>query len=390
MRNGLLTSLILGGLLLLASPQQTVAQSTTDAASERMSWYTMENNTLVLRTSTKNKPVKTTPVTKDVTFPDGVHLEHASHALVQPDGSRVELKEGDIVSATGQLASASTSKPRAAKPAWGGTSAPFTYQPVAPVNGKLKGVVELGASGFNMFIIRVDEQRNWKLEKVEYGNSLVMENMATEDDIRKGLKAYIGQMLDFGVGGRDIHFVVSSGADMAKVTAPIVQTLKTLNYVVTTVTPTREGALGFRAAVPKPYMEKAFMVDMGSGNTKIAWQENGTTKVIDTYGSKYFQQSTDTAVVARDVRTKAAQVPSGQRTTCFIMGGVPFEMAKPDRQGTEPYTILKPAAAYAQLPGAKAQAGLTIYRAIAAATGCQQFVFGWDTNFTIGYLLSLP
>ncbi|OUJ73223.1 hypothetical protein BXP70_15465 [Hymenobacter crusticola] len=383
--------MLLGGVLLLGSSQQAAAQGATDAASDRMSWYTMENNTLVLRTSNKNKPVKTTPVTKDVAFPDGMHLDYATHSLVRQDGSRVELKEGDILSANGQLASAATAKPRAkAAATWGGSSAAFTYQPVAPVNGKLKGVVELGASGFNMFIIRVDEQRNWKLEKVEYGNSLVMENMATEDDIRKGLKAYIGQMLDFGVGGHDIHFIVSSGADMAKVTAPIVQNLKALSYVVTTVTPAREGALGFKAAVPKPYVDKAFMVDIGSGNTKIAWMENGNAKVVDTYGAKYFQQTTDTAVVAREVRTKAAQVPSSLRGTCFIMGGVPFEMAKVGRQEKEPYTALQPAAAYSQLQGAKAQAGLTIYRAIAAATGCQQFIFGWDTNFTIGYLLSLP
>jgi len=381
---------MLGGLLLLGLPQHTVAQSTADQSSDRMYWYTVENNTLVMRTSNKNKPVKTTPVTKDVAFPDGAHVEAESHSLVRKDGSRVELKEGDILSSGGQLASiANAAKPRPAA-ASGNTSSSFSYKPEAPVNGKLKGVVELGASGFNLFIVRVDEQRNWKLEKAEYGNSLVMENMATEEDIRKGLKAYIGQMLDFGVGGHDIHFVVSSGADMAKVTAPIVQALKSLNYVVTTVTPAREGALGMRAALPKSYTDKAFVVDMGSGNTKIAWMENGAAKVVDSYGSKYFQQGADSATVMRDIRTKAAQVPSNLRGTCFIMGGIPFEMAKTVRQDKEAYTVLKPAAAYTQMEGAKAQAGLGIYRAIAAATGCQQFVFGWDTNFTIGYLLSLP
>ena len=71
--------------------------------------------------------------------------------------------------------------------------------------------MELGASGFNSFIVRIDAQKRWKLEKAEFGNSLVMENMATDDDIRMGLKSYIGKMLDFGVGGRNIHFVVSSG-----------------------------------------------------------------------------------------------------------------------------------------------------------------------------------
>ena len=41
------------------------------------------------------------------------------------------------------------------------TSRPaFSYLPPAPVNGTLKGVVELGASGFNSFIINVDSKKN--------------------------------------------------------------------------------------------------------------------------------------------------------------------------------------------------------------------------------------
>jgi hypothetical protein len=52
--------------------------------------------------------------------------------------------------------------------------------------------------------------------------------------------------------------------------------------------------------------------------------------------------------------------------------------------------VLKAPDAYPQLTGAKTKAGLNIYQAVAAATGCQQFVFGYDANFTIGYLLALP
>lgn len=72
-------------------------------------------------------------------------------------------------------------------------------------------MVKLGATGFNSFVIRIDNLKNWKLEKSEFGNSLVMENMASDDDIRSGLKKYIGDMLAFGVGGKDLHFVVSFG-----------------------------------------------------------------------------------------------------------------------------------------------------------------------------------
>ena len=269
------------------------------------------------------------------------------------------------------------------------SGAAFTFTPPAPVNGKLKGVVELGASGFNSFIVRIDPARRWKMEKAEFGNSLVMENMASDEDVRKGLKAYIGSMLDYGVGGRDIHFVVSSGAAKAESTAKIVKGLRTLNYVVNTVTPEQEGVLGLKSVLPTEYAAKAFVVDIGSGNTKISWQQNGARQSVETYGAKYFQNGTADEVVAAEVKQKVQQVPAALRGTCFIIGGVPFEMAKLGRQGKERFTVLNGPGTY-QLENAKSKAGLNIYRAVAEATGCQQFVFDWDANFTIGYLLTLP
>lgn len=264
----------------------------------------------------------------------------------------------------------------------------FTYTPPAPENGKLKGVVELGASGFNSFIIRVDDQKRWKLEKAEFGNSLVLENMASDDDIRSGLKSYIGKMLDFGVGGRDIHFVVSSGAAKAEGTQKITKALKSLNYVVNTVTPEQEGSLALRSVLPAEYTENSFVTDIGSGNTKISWKEGGSTKALETYGAKYFQNNTSDETVATEVKAKAKQVPADHRKTCFIIGGVPFELAKAVRNGKERYTVLNAPSAY-KLTEAKSKAGLVIYQAIADATGCDQFVFDWDANFTIGYLLTL-
>ncbi|MBC3786965.1 hypothetical protein [Spirosoma utsteinense] len=264
----------------------------------------------------------------------------------------------------------------------------FTYTPPAPQNGKLKGVVELGASGFNSFIIRVDDQKRWKLEKAEFGNSLVMENMASDDDIRAGLKSYIGKMLDFGVGGRDIHFVVSSGAVKAEGTQKITKALKALNYVVNTVTPEQEGSLALRSVLPADYADNSYVVDIGSGNTKISWKDGGSTKALETYGAKYFQNSTSDETVATEVKAKAKQIPADHRKTCFIIGGVPFELAKAVRKDKERYTVLDAPSGYT-LSEAKSKAGLNIYRAIAESTGTNQFVFDWDANFTIGYLLTL-
>ena len=268
------------------------------------------------------------------------------------------------------------------------TKQAFSYTAPEPQNGQLKGVVELGASGFNSFIVRIDDQKHWKLEKAEFGNSLVMENMATDNDIRTGLKAYIGKMLDFGVGGRNIQFVVSSGAQKAEGTQKIIKVLKSLNYVVNTVTPEQEGSLGLRAVLPAEFYDTSFVTDIGSGNTKISWREGSSTKALETYGAKYFENGTSDATVADEVKAKANQVPTDHRKTCFIIGGVPFELAKSVRNGKERYTVLDAPSAY-KLENAKSKAGLNIYKAIADATGCNQFVFDWDANFTIGYLLTL-
>ncbi|MCF0070033.1 hypothetical protein LZD49_06090 [Dyadobacter sp. CY261] len=265
----------------------------------------------------------------------------------------------------------------------------FTYTPPTPVDGKLKGVVELGASGFNSFIITVDKEKRWKLEKSEFGNSLVTENMATDEDVRIGLKKYIGTMLDYGVGSKDIHFVVSSGAAKAEVTTKITRVLKSLGYVVNQVTAEQEGQLALKSVLPADYSDKAFVVDIGSGNTKISWISGGKVSAIESYGAKYFQDGTDDSKVYQEVSSKSKQVPAELRNTCFIIGGVPFEMAKEVRKGKERYTTLSAPLAYSKLTNAKSKAGVNIYKAVTDATGCQQFVFDWDANFTIGFLLGL-
>jgi len=265
----------------------------------------------------------------------------------------------------------------------------FDFDAPEPINGALKGVVELGASGFNSFIINVDPQKRWKLAKAEFGNSLVTENMATDADIRMGLKRYIGSMLDYGVNGKNIHFVVSSGAAKADVTSKITAALQSLGYKVNQVTPQQEGTLALKSVLPELYDERAFVTDIGSGNTKISWIENGSVRAIDTYGAKYFQENVADEKVYAEVLAKAKQIPTNRRKTCFIIGGVPFEMAKEVRKGKERYTVLSGPAAY-KLENAKSKAGINIYKAIADATGTDQFVFDWDANFTIGFLLGLP
>jgi hypothetical protein len=271
------------------------------------------------------------------------------------------------------------------KPGSSFTPAPFNFTAPLPAGGKLKGVVELGATGFNSFVIKIDDKKNWKLEKAEFGVSLVKENLATDDDIKSGLKRFIADMVSYGVGARDIHFVVSSGAAKEAVTQKISAALKGMGYFVNEVTPQQEAKLALRSALPSAYQGKAFVIDIGSGNTKISWLPNGA---LEAYGAKYYQDNTSDATVYQDVKTKASQIPANLRGTCFIIGGVPYELAKQTRNGKERYTVLKAPTDYTP-DGAKQKSGLNIYQAVADATGCKQFVFDWDANFTIGFLLNL-
>ncbi|MBL7809915.1 MAG: hypothetical protein JNN28_18985 [Saprospiraceae bacterium] len=265
------------------------------------------------------------------------------------------------------------------------TPAAFNYTAPLPNGGKLKGVVELGATGFNSFIIKVDNQRNWKLEKAEFGVSLVKEGLATDEDVKAGLRRYIADMVGFGVGARDIHFVVSSGAQKEAIMPKINAALKTMGYVVNVVTPEQEAKLALRSVLPDQFKNSGFVVDIGSGNTKISWLPGGA---LEAPGAKYYQNNLSASTVYQDVKSKASQVPSNLRSTCFIIGGVPYELAKQIRAGKERYTVLKAPADY-KAEGAKQEAGLNIYAAIADGTGCKQFVFDWDANFTIGFLLNL-
>lgn len=262
----------------------------------------------------------------------------------------------------------------------------FTYSPAEPVNGKLKGVVELGASGFNSFIVNVDADKHWKLTRAKFGDSFVYDRMANEDDIKSGLKKYIAEMLDYGVKGSDIHFVVSSGALKEAKVNKIIASLKAIGYVANTVSAEEEGKLAAKVAMPSEFTSNSFVVDMGSGNTKISWMENGKMVSYETYGAKYYERNISDDQVYKEVKSIAEKIPSNKRIKCFIIGGAPFEMAKQVRKEKERYTVLLAPDEY-HPDAAKLKSGKNIYKAIADATNCDTFVFDWDSNFTIGFLL---
>lgn len=264
----------------------------------------------------------------------------------------------------------------------------FAYSPEKPVNGTMRGVVEVGAAGFNSFVINMDQEKRWEIVSKDFGESLAYEGLATTEDIRAGLKKYLSGMFDKGVNKKNMHFVISSGAQKEPKTTIIANELKKMGYVVNLVTPEQEAKYALKATVPPPFADNSFMVDIGSGNTKISWEENSSLKAIELPGAKYYDKNTSDEEVYSQVKEKVGRIPEGKRNVCFILGGVPFTLAKQHRKGEERYTVLNSPATY-KATDKKMASGLNIYKAIVDGTKTDTFVFDWDANFTIGFLLSL-
>ncbi len=264
----------------------------------------------------------------------------------------------------------------------------FNYTPEKPENGTLRGVVEVGATGFNSFVINSDNQNRWEIISKDFGESLAYEGLATTDDIRLGLKKYLGSMFDKGVTKNNMHFVISSGAQKEPKTGIISNELKKIGYVVNNVTADQEAKFALKATIPPSFADNSFMVDIGSGNTKISWEEGGRLRTMELPGAKYYEKGTTDDAVYNEVKTKVSAIPEGKRNVAFILGGVPFTLAKQHRTGEERYTVLNAPGTYKAVDK-KMAAGLNIYKAIEDATGADTFVFDWDANFTIGFLLGL-
>lgn len=265
----------------------------------------------------------------------------------------------------------------------------FDYTPEKPVNGIMRGVVEVGATGFNSFVINMDKQKRWEIVSKDFGESLAYEGLATTEDIRAGLKKYLAGMFEKGVDKRNMHFVISSGAQKEPKTTIIANELKKMGYVVNLVTAEQEGRLALKATIPPSFQDNSFVADIGSGNTKLSWLEGGSQKALETAGAKYYEHGKADEAVYNEVKAQAAKIPESKRNVCFIIGGVPFTLAKQTRNGEERYTVLNAPDSY-KASDKKQGSGINIYKALVDGTKCDTFVFDWDANFTIGFLLGLP
>lgn len=270
------------------------------------------------------------------------------------------------------------------------TSAPAEQIIVdTPIGGRKMGVIELGASGFNSFVATVDSNGNWELIDKQFGESLAYEGFVTTDDVKLGLKKYLGDIFKKGVNGSNVHFVMSSGALKNKKTELVAKAIEQMGYFVNRVSAEQEGKFALKALLPKAYKNKGFVVDMGSGNTKISWYDaNGNLKTVESFGAKYYQNNTTDTEVATAIKEAVSKVPAANREYAFFIGGVPFELASEDKSA-ERFTFLRSPDAYSAGDNIKKKSGLNIYTSILETASPRVKVFDWDANFTIGFLISL-
>lgn len=274
-------------------------------------------------------------------------------------------------------------------PATSSEASPVQIQTETPINGTLKGVIEVGASGFNSFVVNVDKDKNWELVSKEFGESLAYEGFITVQDVQTGLKKYLSKMFEKGVSGRNAHFVMSSGALKNEKTKMIAKAIEDMGYVVNRVTADQEGKYAIKALLPKAYKANSFTVDIGSGNTKITYYENGKPVSMEGPGAKYYQDGKADIDATLEIQKAVSKVPVNSRKYCFIIGGVPFKLASQSRNGEERFTSLKNPDEYSGGDDVKLKSGLNIYRAIYDNANSDSYIFDWDANFTIGFLLNL-
>ena len=72
-----------------------------------------------------------------------------------------------------------------------------------------------------------------------------------------------------------------------------------------------------------------------------------------------------------------------------MIGGVPFKLAKESKTDDNRVTRLNAPDTYSFGDDAKLKSGIVIYKAIYHNSKDANFIFDWDANFTIGFLLSI-
>lgn len=281
------------------------------------------------------------------------------------------------------------------------TISKFDYTPVLPEDGKIKAVVIIGAAGFDGFIIKIDKDKNWESKKAYWGKeSNIWDGNASSEEIMKGFRSFLGTIAkdgkEFGSKNLDrrVQLIVSSGASKVNTTtSKIIKALTKNKWIPTKISAEKEAEYGFIASVPEEHRNDSFFVDIGSGNTKIAWMENDKFNTAEGPGAKAYKIPKTKEGVYEDIKNLLENVPDDLRERAFMLGGVPYKLAKKVKNDDKFYTTLLQPCQYEtqdfkEKSREKMEYGLKIYEAIQDATGTEQYIFPWHSNFGIGFLIN--
>lgn len=264
----------------------------------------------------------------------------------------------------------------------------FNHYAPLPVNGKHKGVIVMGCSGFDAFVIEVDKNRNWKQKEALFGKSLMMENQMTYEMLEEKMVIYMEKMANYAIDKSDIYLVMSSVISTNEDRKNLLtKTANQFGITARTVDYSDEARFAFMAMMPDEYKDKAFVIDLGSGNTKISWEENGVIKTRETYGSKYKQENHNHETIFKAVSEIASSIPDDLAKNCFLIGGAPYELANKNKEYTDRYTVLEPLENY-QPTDEKVIGGINILQAVVLTKKTRNFIFDWESNFGIGFVLN--
>ncbi|WP_436516533.1 hypothetical protein [Ekhidna sp. To15] len=264
----------------------------------------------------------------------------------------------------------------------------FDYQSPMPKNGELYAVVELGALGLNYFIVDIDKQNRWSLKASSYGRSNIIYGVNTTTEIINKISEFRSEILEYGVNKKNIHIIASSSAVKAAIVEELKSELSSQNLDIDYINSKAEGQYALMATIPKEFIDESFLVDIGSGNTKLSWVERNDTLSIDIHGSKYFLSDVQDTTVFREVRDAILEIPRKNRNLCFMLGGMIYEFVKDDIQKSEQrYFVLKAPNDY-PVDNEKLKAANVIYNALFLAP-TYSYIFDSQSNFSVGYLLSL-
>lgn len=264
----------------------------------------------------------------------------------------------------------------------------FDYKPCTPTQGELMAVIELGSLGLNYFIVEIDNDGCWALKKSAFGRSNFIYGVNTNSEIVSNIREFRNEIIDFGITKNNIHVIASSSVVKVEDIPALNNQLTKLGLTIKSISAKDEARYALLSTVPKEFIEESFIVDIGSGNTKLAWVESGDTLSLEIHGSKYFLSDVQDTTVFREVRDALLQVPEKNRNLCFVLGGMIYEFVKDKvNESDGRYFVLDEPGEY-PTDNEKLRAANVIYNALYLEP-TYSYIFDSESNFSIGYLISL-